>query len=105
MQVRLKLIEIGDMGSQIFEISRQILSGEEINIDLLVGLVKPSMKNKPKKQENIINNNSHDAMKENFEDLGTLKGLVFEIYDKFKRNINEIYEVYVKKCGENCNIQ
>ncbi len=38
MQNRIKLMEIGDMGLQIFDISKQILSGEEINIDLLVGL-------------------------------------------------------------------
>ena len=90
------------MGSQVFEISRQVLSGEEVNIDLLVGLVKPTNKNK-KKQE--MNNGTMDSVKGYFEDLGTLKGLVGEVFEKFKRNINEMYEVYVKKCGENCNIQ
>lgn len=90
------------MGSQVFEISRQVLSGEEVNIDLLVGLVKPTNKNK-KKQE--INNGTMDSVKGYFEDLGVLKGLVGEVFEKFKRNINEMYEVYVKKCGENCNIQ
>ncbi len=34
-----------------------------------------------------------------------MKENIIEIYDKFKGNINEIYDVYVKKCGENCNIQ
>lgn len=90
------------MGSQVFEISRQVLSGEEVNIDLLVGLVKPTNKNK-KKQE--MNNGTMDSVKGYFEDLGILKGLVGEVFEKFKRNINEMYEVYVKKCGENCNIQ
>ena len=52
-----------------------------------------------------MNNGTMDSVKGYFEDLGILKGLVGEVFEKFKRNINEMYEVYVKKCGENCNIQ
>ena len=92
------------MGTQIFDISHQMLSGEEINIDLLVGLIKPNIKQKLKKYENSTNNNA-DMLKNSFEEISQLREIILEIYDKFKKNINEIYDVYVKKCGENCNIQ
>ena len=67
----------------------------------MVGLVKPTAKNKKKNEPT----GSLESVKGCFEDLGTLKMLVGEVFEKFKRNINEMYEVYVKKCGENCNIQ
>ena len=98
-------MEIGDMGLQIFDISKQILSGEEINIDLLVGLIKPSQKSKQKKLENIGKNSISEQIKETFVEISQMKENIMDIYEKFKGNINEIYDVYVKKCGENCNIQ
>lgn len=103
MIFRLKISEIGEIGSQIFEISRQILSGEEINIDLLVGLIKPNSKLKSKKNDQTLLGTNN--IKATFDEISNMKELVIEVYDKFKANINEIYEVYVKKCGENCNIQ
>lgn len=108
MQTKLKLIEIGDMGSQIFEISHQVLSGEEINIDLLVGLIKPPLKSKGKGSlETPINSNGsyREQIKGTMEEIVGLKEVVKEIHERFKKDINEIYEVYVKKCGENCNLQ
>lgn len=105
MQYRIKISEIRDIGEQIFEISRQILSGEEINIDLLVGLIKPNSKPKPKKNIETAPNSSSSNFKATLEEINTMKEQISSVYDKFKADINEIYEVYVKKCGENCNIQ
>jgi hypothetical protein len=85
--------EIKELSKSFFEIARRLIKNEEINLDLLFNFRKMDLTNNPMKKQDLIKN------------LFNYKEIIAHLNEQFKQHNDSVYDLYARKCGEECNIQ